>query len=108
MPEPTNAEKEAAKGRRPGRPPKRSTVKSSAILPNTGDESDHKESPRVSGYLIWKYLSVFFHFPGNGLGHPSSLLWCSDMFPDISFCHPTKATFSQVRVGNCKLFNLTL
>ena len=60
--EPTKAEKEAAKGRRPGRTPKRSTVKTSAVFHNTADESDHEESPTVGGYLVLKYLSVFFIF----------------------------------------------
>ena len=45
----TKAEKEAVKSRRPGRLPKRTTVKSSAILHNKADGSDHEESHRLSG-----------------------------------------------------------
>ena len=81
--EPTKAENEAAKSHRPGRPPKRSTVKSSAVLHNTGDESDQEESPRVGGYLVLKYLSVFFIFQErvSNILHPYyGVVTCSGTF----------------------------
>ena len=40
-------QKEAVKARRPGRPTKRSVGKSASVLYNTGDESDHEESPKM-------------------------------------------------------------
>ena len=43
------AEKKPVKSRQLGRLPKRTTVKSSTVLHNKADGSDHEESPRLSG-----------------------------------------------------------
>ena len=63
VPEPSKAERDVAKGHRPGHPQKRTTVKSSTVLHNTADESDHEESPRSGGYYVMKYMTS--HFPSQ-------------------------------------------
>ena len=57
IPEPTKADKDAAKGRRLGRPQKRGPQKASTVLHNSGSESDHEETPKSGEYLVGNYMT---------------------------------------------------